>query len=379
MNDVRLLHREAMDLAGEAALEQSAGNVNRARDLYRDAFEKERQAAEALHNRFDLEPTRSVLFRSAAALALDSGDHRSAEKMIALALIGNPPIEIAEELRDLMENVYLQRHLEIRGVDLKPHEFQFSIAGKSIGHGLVESDVFVSRVQDVQKMFYRTAERKAQRPFRERGRPDRQFIKHFGTWLSVPRRASFAVTFRVGHMAQLTLPGLGPDPAESIITEVLDCLEVLCGDAPDEIEQRIPDLSYRRNFVALARRLAPDGKDVTTVGFTASVGATERRVALTRPGHEILPREPVGKNKTEALVTVQGTLKFANSLKSDRNAIKLVDEQGTVHEIIVPVGYMDDIVRPLWDSDVRVDGVRRGKKLLLRNVMPAEAPDDSRG
>lgn len=374
MNDVRLLHREAMDLAGEATLERSAGNVSRARALYRDAFEKERQAAEALHNRFDLEPTRSVLFRSAAALALDCGDHRSAERMIALALSGNPPDEIAEELRDLMENVYLQRHLKVRGVDLKPHEFQISLAGQSIGFGLVESDVFISRVQDVQKMFYRTAERKAQRPFRERGRPDRQFMKHYGTWLSVPRAGSFAVTLRVGDMAQSTLPGFGPDPAESIIAELLDCLEVLCGDTPDEIERRIPDPAYRRNFVALARRLAPDGKDVTTVGFTASVGATERRVALTRPVQEILPRGPAGKNKTEALVTVQGTLKFANSLKSNRNEIRLVDEQGTVHEIIVPVGYMDDIVRPLWDSDVRVDGVRRGKKLHLRNVVPAEAP-----
>lgn len=377
MNTVQQLHREAMNLAEEAALERSTGDLKRAMDLYRAAFEKERLAAESLSDRYDFEPTRSVLFRSAAALALDCGDHRSAEKMIARALIGNPPAEIADELRDLMENVHLQRHLEVRGVHLEPHEFQVSIAGKAIGFGLVESDAFIGRVQDVRKLFYRTAERKAQKPFRERGRPGAKIEKQFGIWLSVPRASSVAVTFRVGHMTQLELPGFGSDPAEFIISELLDCLEVLGSDAPGEIEKRIPDPAYRRNFIALARRLAPDGKDVTTVGFTASVGTTERRVALIRPASAMVA---LGlEDSAEELgggVSVQGTLKFADSLKADRNEIKLVDSENNIHEIIVPEGYMDDIVRPLWDCDVRVDGIRSGKKILLRNVTPVEVTDD---
>ena len=32
---------------------------------------------------------------------------------------------------------------------------------------------------------------------------------------------------------------------------------------------------------------------------------------------------------------------------------------------------MDDIVRPLWDCDVSVEGVRKGNKILLRNITPA--------
>jgi hypothetical protein len=51
------------------------------------------------------EPTRSVLHRSAAALAVECGEAREAERLIAVALAGNPPEEIAEELRDLWQEL----------------------------------------------------------------------------------------------------------------------------------------------------------------------------------------------------------------------------------------------------------------------------------
>ena len=54
------------------------------------------------------EPSRSVLHRSAASLAEQCGEFREAERLIAVALSGNPPEEIAEELRDLLQQVYGQ-------------------------------------------------------------------------------------------------------------------------------------------------------------------------------------------------------------------------------------------------------------------------------
>ncbi|OAD22641.1 hypothetical protein THIOM_001545 [Candidatus Thiomargarita nelsonii] len=60
------------------------------------------EAAMLLLNDYEIEPTRSVLFRSAACLALDFDDYREAERMIAFGLSGNPPLEILEELRELL-------------------------------------------------------------------------------------------------------------------------------------------------------------------------------------------------------------------------------------------------------------------------------------
>jgi hypothetical protein len=82
------------------------GNLPAAREQLRQAFEQERQAAQLSAAQLDLEPTRSVLHRSSAALALECGALREAERLIAAALSGNPPEEIAEELRDLLEQVY---------------------------------------------------------------------------------------------------------------------------------------------------------------------------------------------------------------------------------------------------------------------------------
>jgi hypothetical protein len=57
-----------------------------------------------------LEPTHSVLHRSAAVLALECSELREAERLIGRALAGNPPVDIANELRDLLlEEVYPQR------------------------------------------------------------------------------------------------------------------------------------------------------------------------------------------------------------------------------------------------------------------------------
>ncbi len=82
------------------------GDLQQASELFRQAFDYERKAAELIANDNDAEPTRSVLHRSAASLAIDCGEYREAERLVAIALSGNPPDEIADELRELLEQVY---------------------------------------------------------------------------------------------------------------------------------------------------------------------------------------------------------------------------------------------------------------------------------
>ncbi|HYV35336.1 MAG TPA: hypothetical protein VE988_06510 [Gemmataceae bacterium] len=93
-------------MADEAELLRRQGNLAQARKKTEQAFEQERKAADLVAPELTMEPTRSVLHRSAAALALECGALREAERLIAVALAGEPPQEIAEELRDLLEQVY---------------------------------------------------------------------------------------------------------------------------------------------------------------------------------------------------------------------------------------------------------------------------------
>ena len=99
------LHDRAMELADEGYYAKKNNNLEEAQTKYLSAFEYEKSAAMLLVNNYNQEPTRSVLFRSAACLLLNlpfptEQDFRQAEKMIAYGLSGNPPEEIAEELRE---------------------------------------------------------------------------------------------------------------------------------------------------------------------------------------------------------------------------------------------------------------------------------------
>jgi tetratricopeptide (TPR) repeat protein len=107
MTDTRIineLHEQAMELADQGLLLRKSGDTERSVAVFRQAFEYEAAAAKLVADT-TIEPTRSVLHRSAATLALDCGEVREAEKLIAAALVGDPPAEIAVELRALLMEV----------------------------------------------------------------------------------------------------------------------------------------------------------------------------------------------------------------------------------------------------------------------------------
>lgn len=98
------LHQKAMELADEAFYAKKKENFEEAQTKYLLAFEYEKAAAMLLLSEYRQEPTRSVLFRSAASLLLSLPSptyvhFRNAEQMVAYGLSGNPPEEIATELR----------------------------------------------------------------------------------------------------------------------------------------------------------------------------------------------------------------------------------------------------------------------------------------
>ncbi|MCC5626920.1 hypothetical protein LC613_01420 [Nostoc sphaeroides CHAB 2801] len=116
MNQIQDLHKQAMDFAEIAQVAKLKGDSVLALELSRQAFEKERLAAELTVSNLAAEPTRSVLYRSAATLAIDCGEITTAERLIAVALSGNPPQEIAEELKDLFVQINIDKYFARRGI-----------------------------------------------------------------------------------------------------------------------------------------------------------------------------------------------------------------------------------------------------------------------
>ncbi len=109
MSRIKNLHHQAMRLADQASDLRRKGEEQEANARLHQAFEHERRAAELAAMDLALEPTRSVLHRSAATLAWQCGEYREAERLITTALSGTPPETIAEELRDLLLQVYFEQ------------------------------------------------------------------------------------------------------------------------------------------------------------------------------------------------------------------------------------------------------------------------------
>jgi tetratricopeptide (TPR) repeat protein len=105
MSTARQIHKEAMakvKLANEAL----KGNDPFAyENMLADALQLEKEAAYLLANEYDSEPTRSVLFRSAASIANNLGEYADAIELIKTALKGNPHYEVREELLELLDEV----------------------------------------------------------------------------------------------------------------------------------------------------------------------------------------------------------------------------------------------------------------------------------
>jgi len=114
MNVINIIHNKAIEFADEAVIAQHKGDPSDVKQLYFKAFQLEKEAA--LYAPLDNEDTliRHILIRSAASLAMLSGQFSEAEKLIALGLSSSPPQFIEEELLALSEEVKARKEHPIK-------------------------------------------------------------------------------------------------------------------------------------------------------------------------------------------------------------------------------------------------------------------------
>lgn len=107
MSAVDKFHDQAMEAAFLADQERRLGNQKKSGELFSQALDL---ALKALGEMTEpVEPTYSILHRSAGWLALDCNKPQLAEQLASKALAGEPDPEIAEELRYLMEQINFWR------------------------------------------------------------------------------------------------------------------------------------------------------------------------------------------------------------------------------------------------------------------------------
>lgn len=370
MNSVNHLHKKAMEFADLGLRRRARGNAEESLEYFEQALHYELAAIDELDKTEEL--AWAVLHRSAGTLALDCRDFLQAEKIVATALAQEPHPEIAEELRGLLEQIYFQRHLDLKGITLQEDEIQLSLSGQEVGNGFVNVEEIYERISSSSKLIHRTVERKQNRSFRERGPAQKVIRENYQTLVSVPRSGSFSVTLKFSR-PQLYFSGMLETAA--IIDEFMDLLALINSSHIIEIQKRIPDPAYLRNFFGLAKRIAPDGERISQVGFTAIRDGVQRSVGLTMPAEELpsLPPEMLSspqvalKQTPSEPIEIRGILRHADAMREDSNVIQVIDGKKT-HIVQVPQGMMNDIVRPMWDSHVIIQGVDTGEHIMLEDI-----------
>lgn len=368
MTSVRELHNEAMRLAQLALIARQHGEHDEAKDIAREAYKHENKAAHLVPEGKSSEPTRSILFRSAASLAHQCGELVEAQRLIAKGLSGYPPPQIEIELKDLYEQVNFELELQSQSIIVEEEEFDLRLRGKAVGFGAILYDEFVERIETVQKLIVRTTQRLMDREYQREGRIADRF-KVFVPLLYTPRPGSFSITFKLGRAEDPEQLHLFVD-ASAIIEEIMTGMELINAGNEEKLRKHINEDAYYQQFLTLTRSIvAPDGEQIRLIQFTSN----KRQVNFTRKRSKIpmFFDEPEDtEDEEKEFIEVIGTLNYAESKKNDKIGLTTEDDENYV--ILVDKG-MDDLVLSYWKRQVMVSGYRKGtKSIRLTDIHPVD-------
>jgi len=124
MNKVQELHEQAMMLSDQAMVARHHGDIERAITLSYQAFEYESRAAALVTDEKASEPTRSILYCSAASLAYDAQKLWEAQQLIVEGLSGYPSPRIKQALKSLYEKINVELQKKVKNLTFKSEYVQ---------------------------------------------------------------------------------------------------------------------------------------------------------------------------------------------------------------------------------------------------------------
>lgn len=385
MKSIDKLHSEAMNLAEEGFILKRKGSLGEAEELFKRALLLEQEAAKQLSLSEESEPTRSILYRSAASLAFNTKEYDLSERLIAMGLAGFPPHEIKEELKILYEDINFLRHLKSKGIILDQNQWLMTLAGNAVKFGGTSAEFLMSRVEKVSSLFYRTVERMLKKPYRTAGGVEKEIKQKYGLFINTFAPSSFAVAFQVGTPdPQMDLPGFEDESEirpEKVVDEIMECFEIFEHGESDNLKEKIVDEDYYGNFVGLAKKIAPDGNNINMVGFTSIRDGEDKPVAL-RKSRKLLKKEyqlqvTQSKDSSKQFFSYSGILMRANTpLKGKYGTVRLVEhDTKEKFDIKVPISIMKDVVQPYYEESVVIQGYEQDQTLYLDEI-DSDSNDD---
>ena len=342
---VSQLHNEAMEYTDESFIARGLNERDEYLRLTKLAYEKEAEAANLLFDE-DVEPTRSILHRSAATLAFRCDMYPEAKRLIHRALSGHPPADIEIELNDLLGKV----KLAVAGIDLTENQVQLALEGGDIAFGKAPTPSVISRIQNIKSLIQISAS------------------FDYPVYFDAIGAGSFYVNLTVGKYKQPPLPGF--DDNNDLIAPLIENLKLLHEGEFHILQRRIEDPDDFRRFVNAARNLAPDGKDISTVNVQAKIGSQVQSIVLTRSREDLrnlpipgTPKRGIAYAPTASIVSRSGVLKVADSRTSSE--CLLVSQHSPPWTVEVREELMNSVLGRFFNKQVAV----RGKQMKISRTV----------
>lgn len=367
------LHQQALEWADKAYIARKKGRWEASVEYARQALQYEIEAAEKLPPVSNSEPTRSILYRGAASLAYQAKDYKLALQLIEKGRPPHAPEEILFDLDNLAQDVRFALYLQEIGFTLSNEEALISLRGQATGYGTILYKEFIRRLNALMNLLQRTAERLNHREYRRSGRPERQV---FEPMIATAPPGSFAFKLRLA-LADITQLSLWVN-TESILSEIVTNIEIATANNPEMLKERFLTQTsseeqanlYLRNFLAITKQIAPDGKHIEEFGITT----VRQQVLLTTAQGKTIQETLQSilqddESREGEPITVIGELDRADKRK---NKIEITEERTyKTYTVVVKEG-LEDVVRSYFGEHVTVRGMLKNDSIYLQDIQPAE-------
>jgi hypothetical protein len=365
-------HSQSERLASEADAAKRAGDLPQAERLYQEAAAAETEAFGDLS--IDKHRTRGITAVSAVALWYKGRDYAAAERL-AHAYLANAQLPSFSELqlRELLHVIWTAHAAEKTGVRFVPGDVLVSVRGGQVIYGGAPLDLIIQKVGGIQAVLFRTVEMLLDRPFRKRGAPPADVQAMFKPWLFQAPAGSYQFAVRVQEPEQGELWAAERPKVERVTATFFRVLRATAADPDAELPAVVPDRQYRGAFLGLSRNLAPTGRTFERLEIRdASAPAEPAATFLVETRQQINaalkknkpPRQPTGDDE---IVTIEGVLR---GVHLDQDWLEVATQEFALgHVRIEDAGdALDDVVGPLVNRPVVVTAVRRGQRLLYRDI-----------
>lgn len=368
-------HHKSEQYAAQAETTLRQGDEAKALELYRMAARHEAAALK------ECDPTKARTFGitavSAASLWYKAGDFDQAKRTAYQGLANvTTPIFAMDQLQTILQRIWHEEALLATGVTFSKGEVYFAVKGGQIVRGGAPLDLIVQKVDDVEKIIYRTIEMLLNEPFRTRGSPASQIQEQFRPWLFNAPPSSYQFAILVERPKQMTMfPNASPS-VDEITRQFLEIVRASIDDPEKRLTELVPNKDYRQTFLKLTRNLAPTGKTIGQLEIRGPGEDYGRPIILTPPARDSinqvlrLERDNEQGRPPETILQLRGVLR---GVQLDKDWIEITDSatKQTIH-IKGVSDVVDDLIGPMVNHRVIVDVVRQGNGHKYRDIQPEE-------